>query len=64
MQKNLSEIKTCAKTFDIRDVFDTKTGPIYWDQGHVSDRGNSIVAKSLFDIVFFYCFRKLRIQYF
>ena len=50
--KNLSEIKMCAKTFDIRDVFDTKTGPIYWDQGHVSDRGNSIVAKSLFNIVF------------
>jgi len=50
--KNLSEIKTCTKTFDIRDVFDTETGPIYWDQGHVSDRGNSIVAKSLFNIVF------------
>ena len=50
--KNLSEIKTCTKTFDLRDVFDTETGPIYWDQGHVSDRGNSIVAKSLFDTVF------------
>ena len=37
----------CTKTFDIRDVFDTETGPIYWDQGHVSDRGNSIIAKSL-----------------
>ncbi|NWK02114.1 SGNH/GDSL hydrolase family protein [Marine Group I thaumarchaeote] len=50
--KNLSEIKTCTKTFDLRDAFDTKTGPIYWDQGHVSDRGNSIVAKSLFNTVF------------
>ena len=50
--KNLSEIKTCTKTFDIRDVFDTETGPIYWDQGHVSDRGNSIVAKSLLNTVF------------
>ena len=50
--KNLTEIKTCTKTFDIRDVFDTETEPIYWDQGHVSDRGNSIVAKSLFNIVF------------
>ena len=50
--RNLSEIKTCTKTFDIRDVFDTETGPIYWDQGHVSDRGNSIVAKSLFNTVF------------
>jgi len=50
--KNLTEIKTCTKTFDIRDVFDTEIGPIYWDQGHVSDRGNSIVAKSLFNVVF------------
>ena len=50
--KNLSEIKTCTKTFDMRDVFDTETGPIYWDQGHVSDKGNSIVTKSLFSTVF------------
>ena len=49
--KNLSEIKTCIETFDLRDVYDTETGPIYWDQGHVSDRGNSIVAKSLFNTV-------------
>ena len=50
--KNLSEIKMCTKTIDMRDVFDTETGPIYWDQGHVSDKGNSIVAKSLFNTVF------------
>ena len=50
--KNLSEITTCTKTFDIRNVFDTETGPIYWDQGHVSDKGNSIIAKSLSSTVF------------
>ena len=50
--KSLSEIKTCTKTYDLRDVFDTETGPIYWDQGHVSDRGNLIVAKSLLNVVF------------
>jgi len=50
--KNLSEITTCTKTFDIRNVFDTETGPIYWDQGHVSDRGNSVIAKSLSNTVF------------
>jgi len=50
--KNLSEIKMCTKTIDMRDVFDTETRPIYWDQGHVSDKGNSIVAKSLFNTVF------------
>jgi len=50
--KNLSEITTCTKTLDIRNVFDAETGPIYWDQGHVSDRGNSIIAKSLSSTVF------------
>ena len=50
--KNLSEIKTCTKTLDIRDTFDTETGPIYWDQGHVSDKGNYIVANSLFSTVY------------
>jgi len=50
--KNLSEVKTCTKTYDLRSVFDSETGPIYWDQGHVSDKGNSIVAKSLFNAVF------------
>jgi len=50
--KNISEITTCTKTLDIRNVFDAETGPIYWDQGHISDRGNSIVAKSLSSTVF------------
>ena len=50
--KNLSEITTCTKTLDIRNVFDAETGPIYWDQGHVSDGGNSIIAKSLSSTVF------------
>jgi lysophospholipase L1-like esterase len=50
--KNLSEITACTKTFDIRNVFDTETGPVYWDQGHVSDKGNSIIAKSLSNTVF------------
>ena len=50
--KNLSEITACTKTFDIRNIFDAEPGPIYWDQGHVSDRGNSIVAKSLSNTIF------------
>ncbi len=49
--KNLSEIKTCAKTVDLRDVFDNESGAIYWDQGHVSDQGNAIVAKSLYGTI-------------
>jgi hypothetical protein len=49
--KNLPEIKNCAKTFDLRVVFDNETETIYWDQGHVSDSGNFIVAKSLYNAI-------------
>ena len=45
--KNLSEIMTCTKTIDLREVFDDETETIYLDQGHVYDQGNIIVAKSL-----------------
>jgi hypothetical protein len=41
----------CAKTIDLRDVFDNETETIYSDQGHVFDQGNAIVAKSLYDAI-------------
>ena len=50
--KKLSEIKTCTGTFDLRGVYDTEVGPIYWDEAHVSDIGNSIIAKSLNTTIF------------
>ena len=49
--KNLSEIKTCTKTFDLRDVFDDQDATIYSDQGHIIDQGNAIVAKSLYNTI-------------
>ena len=49
--KNLSEITTCTKTIDLREVFDDETETIYSDQGHVSDQGNAIVAKSLYNAI-------------
>jgi len=50
--KNLAEIKSCTKTIDLRNIFDYEVGPIYWDDVHVSDLGNSIVANSLNSIIF------------
>ena len=50
--KNLSEIKTCTKTIDLRDVFDNETDIIYSDMVHVTDQGNRIIAKSLYDEIF------------
>jgi len=49
--KNLSEINICTKTIDLRDVFDNEAETIYSDYGHVSDQGNAIVAKSLYNAI-------------
>jgi len=49
--KNLSEIRTCTKTIDLRGIFDNEIETIYSDQGHVSDQGNAIVAKSLYSTI-------------
>jgi len=43
----LESIKTCSLTLDFRDVFDSVNSAIYWDQGHISDYGNSVVANSI-----------------
>jgi len=49
--KYLQDVKSCTKVVDLRDVFDNEVGPIYWDEAHVSDKGNSIVAKSLNSVI-------------
>jgi hypothetical protein len=36
----------------LRNVFDAESEPIYWDEAHVSDRGNNIVGKSLNAVIF------------
>ena len=50
--KSLQEIETCANIIDLTGIFDTEAGPIYWDEAHVSDRGNNIIAKSLNSVIF------------
>ncbi len=39
----LLETQNCH-VFDTRDVFDNVSGPVYWDQGHMSDTGNFVSA--------------------
>ena len=46
--KNLENLTSCSKNLDLRGIFDNETSPLYWDQGHVSDAGNSIVADVLY----------------
>ena len=44
----LLELKTCMGVIDLRNIFDNEIQPIYWDQGHVSDVGNKIVATGIY----------------
>lgn len=40
----------CSDTADFRNAFDYYDSPIYWDNGHVGNAGNEIIAKKMFDI--------------
>jgi hypothetical protein len=41
----------CKNTADFTNVFDNVDGPIFYDEGHVTDRGNLIIAKKLFELL-------------
>jgi hypothetical protein len=45
---NLDDLENCTSSINLRTIFDNESAPIYWDQGHVSDKGNNIVAKALY----------------
>jgi lysophospholipase L1-like esterase len=46
---NLNDLDNCTSSINLKSIFDNETSPIYWDQGHVSDKGNNIVAQALYD---------------
>lgn len=48
----LEDLKSdCAITLDLRNVFYNVTNTVYFDSGHTGDKGNQIVAKTMFDIL-------------
>ena len=47
--ERLPTLNSCTLASDMRNVFDDYLQPIYWDHGHVSDNGNSIIAKLIFE---------------
>ncbi len=49
---SLRMLENCKKVIDLRSVFDEVASTIYWDQGHVGDKGNSVVATSLNNNIF------------
>ena len=51
MGRELLSLKGNCNVADLRGTFDNISGPIYWDQGHVSDAGNLIVAEKFYKII-------------
>ena len=41
--------KSCDLVLDFRKAFDGVNQPIFWDPGHVSNTGNQIIAKKMFE---------------
>ena len=39
-----------CETADLHRIFDDISGPIYWDQGHIMNAGNFILAEKFFDL--------------
>ena len=51
MRDKLNELETsCAGTEDLTNVFDNETDLIYFDVGHMGDKGNRIIAEKMFKI--------------
>ena len=48
---SLKKLKSnCDNVYDLRNIFDDTTSPIFWDNVHTNDYGNSIIAKKLFEL--------------
>lgn len=43
--------KHCTKTADFRNIFDNVSRPIFYDDVHVVDTGNEIIAKEIFSLI-------------
>ena len=49
MARELLSLNDCD-VYDLRGIFDDISGPIYWDQGHVTDTGNLILAEKFLEL--------------
>ena len=45
LDSELLSLQGDCNVIDLRGIFDDVSGPIYWDQGHISDTGNLILAE-------------------
>jgi uncharacterized protein YjbI with pentapeptide repeats len=49
--RELLSLQDDCNVIDLRGIFDDISGPIYWDQGHVSDTANLILAEKFHEVV-------------
>jgi len=49
--RELLSLQDDCNVIDLRGIFDDISGPIYWDQGHISDTANLILAEKFHDVV-------------
>ena len=50
LERELNTINRNCDKYDLRNIFDEITGPVYWDQGHVLHAGNLVLAEKFLDI--------------
>ena len=51
MQNKLMELETkCTATEDLTGIFDDEDSLIYFDVGHMGDKGNGIIAQKIFNV--------------
>lgn len=51
MKNRLAELSSiCAKTVDLTNIFDNVMEPLYYDDIHVNDKGNEMIANKLFEL--------------
>jgi uncharacterized protein YjbI with pentapeptide repeats len=51
MWREMSSLQDYCNVIDLRGIFDNINGPIYWDQGHVSDTANLITAEKFHEVI-------------
>ena len=51
MGRELLSLQDNCNVIDLRGIFDDINGPIYWDQGHVSDTANLILAEKFHEVI-------------
>ena len=53
MANSLTDMQSyCTKTADFTNIFDGIEDPIFFDQGHMVDLGNEIIAENLYQLIF------------